>query len=62
MIILMGTAFAGYTILSYGWVLTKGYNITFGQWVSPLHAYQWPAKGQDVPRVPSGRVFPTHTA
>jgi hypothetical protein len=49
---------AGYTIGSYGWILLKGYNVPFRSWVSPLNPYQWPAKGQPIPQIPPGRVFP----
>lgn len=50
--------FAGYTVTSYGWVLLRGYNITFRQWVSPLNPYIW----QGTPgTVPTGQIFPGQT-
>lgn len=51
--------FASYGVASYGWVLVKGYNITFKQWWSPLNPYQWPPPGQSVPTVPLGSLMPT---
>jgi len=53
------TALAGYTLASYGWILLKGYNITFRQWVSPLHPWQWSGT---IPKVPAGSVFPSAPA
>lgn len=53
--------FAGYTVASYGWILLKGYDITFKQWVNPLNPFTWPASGNP-PTVPAGSVFPTGTA
>lgn len=52
--------FAGYTVGSYGWVLLKGYDITFKEWVNPLAPYQYPSGS--VPTVPKGHVFPVTTA
>jgi hypothetical protein len=51
-------ATGGYALMSYGWILLKGYDITFRRWISPLNAYQWPASG-DIPKVPAGAVFPS---
>jgi len=48
--------FAGYTVASYGWVLLKGWNITFKDWVNPLNPYRW---GGAPGTVPAGSVFPT---
>lgn len=49
--------FGGYVLMSYGWILIKGYDISFRSWVSPLHPYTWPSGGQPPPTVPQGRVF-----
>lgn len=54
----MGLAFIGYSIGSWGWILTKGWNITLRQWMSPLNPYQWPAGGAAPPVVPQGQIFP----
>jgi hypothetical protein len=51
----------GYTVASYGWVLLKGYDITFKQWVNPLNPYTWPASGAPA-TVAAGNVFPTGAA
>lgn len=49
-----------YTFGSWGYILVKGYNITFLQWVDPIHPYgdrPWPPKC-----VPPGFLFPTTKA
>jgi hypothetical protein len=53
--------FGGYAVGSYGYILLKGYDITFKQWVNPLNPFIWPASGNP-PLVPAGKVFPTGTA
>jgi hypothetical protein len=53
--------FGGYAIGSYGWILLKGYDITFKQWVNPLNPYTWPASGTPG-KVAAGSVFPTGAA
>jgi len=58
----MAVIFAGYTVGSYGWVLLKGWDIPFRQWVSPLNPYQWPAGGGDPPPIPSNQLFPSSAA
>ena len=40
---------------SWGVILVRGYNITLGEWVSPLHPFQWSAGYQCVPPT---SVFP----
>lgn len=47
---------AGYTIGSYGWVLVKGYDIPFRQWVSPLNPWSWSGTP---PPIPAGQLFPS---
>jgi hypothetical protein len=54
----MAVVFAGYTVSSYGWVLLKGWNIPFRQWVSPLNPYTWPAGGAEPPPIPASQLFP----
>lgn len=58
----IGFLFAGYTVGTYGWVLLKGYDIPFRQWVSPLHPWQWPAAGGTIPPIPDTQLFPTSTS
>lgn len=55
----IGLIYAGYGVSSYGYALVKGYDITLREWFSPLHPYQWPAKGGKVPTVPQGQVWPS---
>jgi hypothetical protein len=51
----------GYAVASYGWILLKGYDITFRQWVNPLNPFTWPASGAPA-MVAAGSVFPTGAA
>jgi hypothetical protein len=52
----------GYAIDFYGYTLLKGYDVTFGQLVSPAHPYgsgrgqTWPP-----PIIKAGQVLPTGT-
>jgi len=46
--------FGGYTVASYGVVLIKGYDISFGQWINPLSPLSWPAPNS----VPATQIFP----
>jgi len=50
-----GALWAGYAVASWGYLLIKGYNISFREWVSPLHPYQgpWPPA-----KIPAGFIFP----
>lgn len=50
--------FAGYAVASYGAILLRGYDISFRQWMSPLHPWQWPAAGTKVAKAPNSRLFP----
>lgn len=52
----MGIMFLGYTLSSWGYVLVRGYNITLGEWLDPVHAYKWPKEPK---KVPHGHIFPT---
>lgn len=49
--------FAGYAVLSYGFILLKGYDISWKQWIDPLAPYAWPSSGSPG-TVPSGQVLP----
>lgn len=49
----------GYSVSLWGWSLLRGYNVTFGQLVSPTHPYgsgkgqKWPP-----PQLPDTQIFP----
>lgn len=47
---------AAYAGGGYGYVLLRGWNIPFREWVSPLDPYQWPAGGP--PPIPDTIIFP----
>lgn len=51
---------ASYAVGTWGWVLLKGYDITFRTWVNPLRPFIWPA-GQ-VPLIPGGQIWPSAPA
>jgi hypothetical protein len=52
----------GYSVQFYGYTLLKGYDVTFGQLVSPTHPYgsgrgqNWPP-----PLIKAGQVLPSGT-
>ena|SRR5215472_1042607 len=48
-------AFAGYTVMSYGYVLIRGWDIPFRNWIDPLHPWIW--AGTPAP-IPPGQVLP----
>lgn len=52
-------AWAGYGLGSWGWILVKGYNITFTEWFNPVHVFEWPGPQAKIPMVPAGSVWPT---
>jgi hypothetical protein len=51
----MGLGWLGYALGLWGWSLLRGYNITLGQLMSPLHPYSgaWPP-----PFLPSTQTLP----
>ena len=50
---------AGYSVSLWGWCLLRGYNVTLGQLMSPVHPYG-SAKGQPwpPPLMGSDQIFP----
>lgn len=55
----MLVTWAGYAVSSWGYVLIRGWDICFREWVSPLHPYQWPSGGPPlIGNVNPGSVFP----
>ena len=47
----------GYDVMTWGYVLIRGWNIKFLTWSSPIHPYEWPKSG-DPPKIPQGRLWP----
>lgn len=49
-------AWFGYGLASWGYCLVKGYDISLGTWLDPIHPYNgpWPPAAQ----VPAGQVLP----
>ena len=48
----------GWSISFWGWCLLRGYNVTLGQLMTPLHPYagKWPP-----PLIPDSQIFPGGT-
>lgn len=48
----------GYAVASWGYLLIKGYNVSFRSWVSPLNPYSgaWPPA-----KIPPGFIWPHAT-
>lgn len=59
-IIAVGAAWATYGIATWGWILVKGYNITFLEWFNPAKPYYWTDPNPGT--VPAGHLFPTGQA
>ena len=49
---------AGWSVSFWGWCLLRGYNVTLGQLMTPLHPYSgpWPPK-----LIPDSQIFPGGT-
>lgn len=58
----IGAVWAGYAVTSFGWVLIKGWNITFAEWVRPWNTYEFPAGGAAPPPIPNTQVWPSPEA
>lgn len=52
-------SWAGYSVSLWGWCLIRGYNVTLGQLMSPLHPYG-SGKGQawPPPLMSANQIFP----
>lgn len=48
-------AWSFYGVGTWGWILLKGYDITFTQWFNPMKPYIWQGAP---PMVPAGVVLP----
>lgn len=42
-------AWTGYALVSYGYVLIRGWDISWKQWVNPLNPYSGPWPPQTIP-------------
>ena len=47
---------AGYAVGSWGMVLLAGWDISFRQWVNPLHPYRFPPGA--IPAIPDTQILP----
>ena len=55
--------FAGYGLASYGYVLVKGWDITFASWWNPLNPWEWTAaSAASPPVIPPTQVLPSAAA
>jgi len=59
----MLVVWSGYSVGLWGWCLLRGYNVTLGQLMSPVHPYG-SAKGQawPPPLISSGSIFPSSSS
>ena len=48
----------GYDVMTWGYVLIRGWNIKFLTWSNPIHPYIWPKDGTNPPLIPQGRTWP----
>lgn len=51
-------AWAGYAVLTWGYVLVRGWDIPLTQWVNPFHPYTWPKPPGTPPLIPSDQLTP----
>lgn len=56
----MGLGWGAYALMSWGYILLRGYNVKFSDWVNPFHYYSgdWPPPTD----IPPSSVLPTGTA
>ena len=53
----MGIGFLGYSVGLWGYCLLRGYDVTIGSLMSPLHPPSWSAISGS--QIPIGQVFPS---
>lgn len=51
-----GLAWGGYTGMLWAWCLLRGYNVTLGQLVNPVHLLNW--KTATAQLIPQGQIMP----
>jgi hypothetical protein len=49
----------GYAVLTYGYVLIKGWDIPWSQWVTPFNPYTWPKPPATPPLIPDDKLLPS---
>jgi hypothetical protein len=52
----MGLAWAGYTGMLWAYCLIRGYDVTLGQLVNPVHQLNW--KTATGKQIPQGQIMP----
>jgi hypothetical protein len=57
-----GVIWAGYSTAFWGWCLIRGYDVTFGQLVSPTGYYGAGGQSWPPPQIPDSQVFPGGSA
>lgn len=47
----MGLAWGAYSLMTWGWMVMVGYNVTYKEWVNPFNYYSqgWPPP-KDIPQ------------
>lgn len=51
-----GVAWAGYTLMLWGYLLLHGDDVTLGQLVNPVHRLDW--KTATAAKIPAGQILP----
>jgi hypothetical protein len=50
-----GIVWFGYSLTGWGYMLIKGYDVKFTDWINPLHPFVWP---KTFPKIPSTQLLP----
>lgn len=58
--IVMLVVWGGYGLTTWGWILVKGYDVSFAQWFNPVKRFEWP-QGKP-PMIPANQIFPGSVA
>lgn len=54
----MLVVWGGYGLGTWGWILVKGYDVSFAQWFNPAHPFEWPKPPAVPPAIPADQIFP----
>ena len=49
---------AAYIVVTWGYCLLKGWNVTLLAWINPLNPFEWPADGSPPLCIPAGQLWP----
>lgn len=49
----------GYAVLTYGYILIKGWDIPWSSWAGPVNPYTWPKPPATPPLIPDDKLLPS---